>query len=153
MNVIKTGGEALGGCQQDDCWVARSEEDEPGPAKMQLLLSRLVPGRQAVWECSQEGGGLNLRWGRRVKLTRWLRDVGVAGVLHLNAAAILRGKKERVAILKRSASGENWTLRQTSQTSPLVGFVFSHMHREHGRVYPSRLFSYLVNLSISEITF
>lgn len=46
MNVIKTGGEVLGGCQQDDCWVARREEDEPGPAEMQLLLSRLVPGRR-----------------------------------------------------------------------------------------------------------
>lgn len=44
-------------------------------------------------------------------------------------------------------------MTETSETSPLVGFVFSHMHREHGRVYPSRLFSYLVNLSISEITF
>lgn len=58
-----------------------------------------------------------MRWGRRVKLTRWLRDVGVAGVRHLNTAAILKGKKERVAILKRSASGENWTLRHDRDIS------------------------------------
>lgn len=73
-----------------------------------------------------------MRWGRRVKLTRWLRDVGVAGVRHLNTAAILRGKKERVAILKRSASGENWTLRHDRDISDVSSgwlCLFSHAQR------------------------
>lgn len=41
MNVIKAGGEALGGCQQDDCWVACREGTSrlrPARVEMQLLL-------------------------------------------------------------------------------------------------------------------
>lgn len=80
LNVIKAGGEVLGGCQQDDCWVAGVQgvdEQRPARVEMQLLLSALLPGeKQGAGETTEE----NLRWGRsrvlRVEVTGVLRGHG-----------------------------------------------------------------------------
>lgn len=131
MNVIKAGGEALGGCQQDDCWVACREGDElrPARAEMQLLHSRLFPGeRKRVGAEQYENVGVSTYevkellclegWGRWVLRARAILMLQKTG----NGRRHFGRPVQQVAILKCTVWGiwelikKNWLCKRLKQT-------------------------------------
>lgn len=121
MNVIKAGGEALGGCQQGDCWVACRE----GTSHGQCRCSCFSPGCYQERRRELEKQNMTM-WGSQLfswayGFTRKSGAVGVAAMCHLNTAedgarqTPFWGAMQRIAILKCFACGK-WVLIKTEPT-------------------------------------